>query len=176
MKRLFIEGAFAQDVSDMLETNFRSAVILFGLDRKKYTEPKHLFDQIIYGAGGKIDKVWTAIKKSDEIFVSTALMPTNGYNGNLTSPELFNEMMRLSIAEKVTGKKIYIFRDYRSVKWQQLNADYVAKCFKENELYTSDSTYLVWKRVNINELLEFDMGVDVLPELPIKSKSTKKKK
>jgi len=173
MKRLFIEGAFENDAADMLVTNFRSAVIFFGLDRKKHTEPKDLFNQIIYGAGGRVDHVWKSIKKSDEIFVSTSLTPTNGYNGNLTSPDLFNEMMRLAIDEKVTGKKIYIFRDYRSVKWRELNPELVEKCFNGNELYTSDSNHLVWRRVNINELLEFDLEYDAPVEKP---KSAKKKK
>lgn len=108
------------------------------------------FDQVIFNADLKKEEVWDAIKKHDGIYCSTSLELRIGVSGGA----LFNYFMQKAIAEQVTGKNIFIFREYKDIDWRRLNPELVDQSLRANSLFTSDEKFVNWVRVDIDQLLK----------------------
>ncbi len=156
MKRAFIE------IDDIDEGRLKTLANLFDIKDDDWK-----FDFKIDQAGYNGQKVWEAIKLSDEIYVDTALIPSMG----ITSGSVFNNMMHKTIEAGLKGKKVFIFRGYNQINWGELRSKLVSEAFKENQLfvqkevqethiregYTSPIMVYAWEQVDIQKLIEEEL-------------------
>lgn len=151
MKRLFIEIDYKIN-TDHLETMANLFEMKDGWN----------FYATITSAAHQAD-LTDLIKEMDEIYMDSALI-NSGYG--IGSGTLFNQLMYRAIEEKITGKKVFIFRKYNEVQWYNLRAELVKKAFKDNELfvyievekelpeYSIPVTVFEWEKVDIKKLIK----------------------
>lgn len=153
MKRLFIEIDERED--SHLETLSVLGALMHGLE-----ETKTFFDTVIDDALLKVKDVWSAVLEHDEIYCSTALIPRFGFGSSLGSGTLFNSLMYKASEENIEGKKIFIFREYDSIRWDELKYELVDKAFRKNFLYVQSKNYEKWEQVDIDNLLKTKLYQD----------------
>lgn len=150
VKRLFIE--IDPIKADELETWATSSVLMHGLPDDNALIST-FFDTVIDCAYRRGAEVWDAVKTHDEIYASTALIPRGSYGGSTGAGALFNQLMDLSIKEKITGKKIFILRSYDEVMWDQLEPSLIKKALQKNDLFVQRD-YDTWEKINVAKLLK----------------------
>lgn len=146
-RRIFIE-------SDILQADeFSSAQReVHGLVKdKKMNCVDRVFSQVLDHAWHHLEKTWEAVKRADEIYASSSLIPLigNSYTG---APVIFNGMCERAIKEKVTGKSVYILNSLKNIDWDMIDLDVMKKAFKENTFYTYDNDYDKIIKVDVNKI------------------------
>lgn len=98
---------------------------------------KEVFNEALDFAWHDLEKTWRAVKKADEIYANTSLMPLVG-NSYMGAPVIFNGMMERAIKENVKGKSVFIMRSIKDVQWDMIEVKLMKKAFKHNDLYMYD--------------------------------------
>lgn len=100
---------------------------------------ERVFSDVIDYAWHKIEYTWDTIKKADEIYASTSLIPiAGGYTG---APVIFDRMCEKVIEENVTGKSLFILNTADSVSWDNIEKDVAIEAFSKNKLYLYNDNY-----------------------------------
>jgi hypothetical protein len=139
-RRIFVE-------SDILKAfEFRSAqrkaANLAKEKELKYVD--RVFSQALDFAWHDLDGTWAAVKKADEIYATSSLMPLIGgsYTG---APVIFNGMCERAFKENVTGKSVYILNQLKNIHWDMIDLPLMKKAFKKNDLYMYNEDYEIIK-------------------------------
>lgn len=113
-------------------------------EQKGEKHVRRVFSDILDYAWHDLEKTWEAVKKADEIYADSALMPLSGgsYNG---APVIFNGMCERAIKEGVTGKSVIILRPLKEINWGMIDGKVMKKAFVKNKLfmYAEDRTNLI---------------------------------
>ena len=111
----------------------------------------NVFAEALDYAWHDLEKTWGAVKKADEIYASTSLIPLTGgsYSG---APVIFNGMCERAVKENVTGKSIYILNELGNIDWGMIDIDVMKKAFKDNKLFMYDEDYENMIEVNIEDI------------------------
>ena len=147
IKRLFIE--IDKDDTDTLTTNIRSVYFRSGLSNTDIDESQ-VFDKIISEAGENPQETFQAVMEHDEIYTSTALIPS--YT-NVSSADLFNTLMFQANKHGVKGKRLYILREFYRVQWDNLRYKLAKECFTNNQLFV-EADGDGWEEVSLEKLLD----------------------
>lgn len=139
-RRIFIE-------SDILHTSEihstqRTVARLCATKRVKCV--RRVFTEILDKAWHNLGATWEAIKKADEIYANSSLLPLCGgsYTG---APVIFNSMCEKAIAEKIFGKDVYILRQLKDIDWYMIQKETTLKAFTVNNLFMYDENYDIAK-------------------------------
>lgn len=151
MKRLFIES----DVLDVSELRSSQASVALLLDSKHLSFPEEkVFDEVVDFAWHKPEVAWEAVKRSDEIYASSSLVPLAGYNTYTGAPVVLNVMMKKAIDENITGKSLIFIRSFDDIEWDQIDMKLLDKAFRKNFMYTLEyENGYVQKQVDIDKLI-----------------------
>ncbi|OQA45813.1 MAG: hypothetical protein BWY47_01923 [Bacteroidetes bacterium ADurb.Bin302] len=147
IKRLFIE--IDKDNPDKITTIIRSVYFRSGLSKTDIDESQ-VFDKIISDAGGQTTETFQAVMEHDEIYTSTALIPS--YT-NVSSADLFNILMFQANKHGVKGKRLYILREFYRVQWSNLRYKLAKECFTNNQLFV-EADGDGWEEVSLEKLLD----------------------
>lgn len=95
---------------------------------------RRVFSEVLDYAWHDLNKTWEAVKKADEIYSDSSLMPLIGgsYTG---APAIFNGMCERAIKENVSGKDVYILNGLKNIYWGMINIPIMKKAFKSNNLF-----------------------------------------
>ena len=138
--RLYVEGE--GELETMQELHHAQRIVHFINGPGRTTE---VFDTKIYEALFNGQEVWAQVKKHDQIYCSTSLIPLYGAVG---SGSLFRNMIHLAASEGVAGKEIYIVNRFESISWHELDSfALTAKVFESNKLFVWDPEVDVFNRV-----------------------------
>lgn len=102
-----------------------------------------VFSEVLDFAWHDLDKTWEAIKRADEIYATTSLIPLcGGYSG---APLIFNKMCERAVKENITGKSIIILNSLKHISWESIDIEVMKKTFKKNHLFLYDEKYSLVK-------------------------------
>lgn len=99
-----------------------------------------IFSQVLDGAWHDLEKTWAAVKKADEIYADSSLMPLCG-NSYMGAPVIFNGMCERAIKEGVSGKSVIILNKLEDISWYMIKIDVMKKAFEKNDLFMYDDNY-----------------------------------
>lgn len=102
------------------------------------------FDEIIEDAYFKGADLLTSIEAADEIYVETALIDRSG--------TLFENLMYHAVEKKWTGKKLFIFRPFKSIWFSCLHhTKNTRTVFSKlgNELFVVSDGGYEWEKVDV---------------------------
>lgn len=99
---------------------------------QKYS--RRVFQEVVEYAWHDLEKTWNAVKKADEIYSDSSLMPLIG-NSYVGAPVIFNGMCERAIKEKVTGKSVFILNELKNIYWDMIDVKLFKSAFKKNFLY-----------------------------------------
>ncbi len=129
-RRIFIESDIVHE--DELNSVKRKVFRLLKKNNEKFIES--LFDEVLDFAWHDLEKTWKSVKKADEIYANSSLMPLVG-NSYMGAPVIFNGMCERAIKENVTGKSVFILRPLKDIEWDMIDFKLMKKAFKKNSLY-----------------------------------------
>lgn len=134
-RRIYIE-------SDILSsTELRSAQRdVRNIIGDKSTASRRVFNEILDFAWHNLEKTWVAVKKADEIYATSSLMPLCG-NSYMGAPVIFNGMCERAVKENITGKDIYILNSLEYINWYMIDIPLMKKAFEKNNLFMYDDKY-----------------------------------
>jgi hypothetical protein len=148
-KRLFIEvHQVNEHTKDKLESDMDSCKYISKSNEEKF------FWKVVDNARFE-PKLFDYIQESEEIYMSTSIVPLVSHT-SIGSPEVWDKMMKLAVAQNVTGKKVFISRYYDDIEWCNLDKKTLRQSFKKNSLYVRDKEYRSWKQVDMKVLLKED--------------------
>lgn len=136
IRRIFIE-------SDILHaSDLRSAQRdVRALCEGKGTEcTKRVFSEVLDYAWHDLEKTWTAVKKANEIYADSSLMPLSG-GSYMGAPVIFNGMCERALKEKITGKDVYILNSIKNINWYMIDIPLMKKAFTKNNLLMYNDEY-----------------------------------
>jgi len=146
-RRIFIE-------SDILHADeFRNAQreIASLVKEKGLKCVNRVFSQALDFAWHDLEKTWAAVKKADEIYATSSLMPLVG-NSYMGAPVIFNGMCERAVKENVTGKEVYILNQLKNIHWDLIDLKLMKVAFKKNSLYMYDDDYENLIKVNVTKI------------------------
>jgi len=132
IKRLFLETDVLQD--DELRSAQREVANY--LEDKGIRFSKDVFDEVKDFAWHKGEDAWEAVKRCDEIYSDSALVPLCGYGSYTGSVVVMDVMMKKAIDEKITGKSLFFLRSFKDIEWDGIDYKLFKKCFTKNKIYT----------------------------------------
>jgi len=134
MKRLFIETDFLK------EDELRSAqrTVRWVLEANGLESADNVFDETVDFAWQNADKAWEAVKRCDEIYGDSSLVPLCGYGTYTGAPVIMDVMMQKAIDENIEGKSVIFLRKYEDIEWDGIDKKLLAKAFKKNKLFTTE--------------------------------------
>lgn len=111
---------------------------------KKVKHVSRVFSDVLEYAWHDLEKTWAAVKKADEIYSNSSLLPLSGgtYTG---APAIFNGMCERAIKEGVTGKDVYILNSLKNVSWHMIDIPLMKNAFKKNNLFMYNDDYDITK-------------------------------
>lgn len=132
-RRIFIESDILH--ADELRSAQRDAHDL--ADKRGLKVVDKVFSQVLNFAWHDLPGTWEAVKKADEIYAISSLLPIigNSYTG---APVIFNGMCERAVKEGVKGKQVYILNQFKGIYWDMIDIKIMKKAFKHNELYMLD--------------------------------------
>jgi hypothetical protein len=130
-KRLFIET----DVLQKAELQHARRTVADILDQKGESYCKEVFDDVRDFAWHKGVEAWNAVKRADEIYGDSSLVPLCGFGSYTGAPVVMDTMMKNAIEEKITGKSLIFLRPFEDINWEQIDYKLLKKCFKKNKLF-----------------------------------------
>lgn len=151
IKRLFIE-------TDVLhQSEFRSAQrkVSLVLDELCIPHTKEIFDEAVDFAWHEPEKVWEAVKRADEIYGDSSLVPLCGFGSYTGAPVVMDVMMQKAIDENITDKSLIFLRPFEEIEWDGIDYKLLPKAFKYNKLFTIelDTNYKI-VQVDIKKLVQ----------------------
>lgn len=108
-----------------------------------------VFSDVLAYAWHDLEKTWSAVKRADEIYATSSLVPLGGGQG---SPTIFNAMCKKAIAEGVVGKKVVILNRLENVCWDYIDIKAMKKAFTDNDLYMYNESYDGLEKVDISKI------------------------
>lgn len=132
-RRIFIESDILQ--ADEFRNAQREVSDLAKSKGLKYVD--RVFSQVLDFAWHDLEKTWDAVKKADEIYSDSALMPLVG-NSYMGAPVIFNGMCERAIKENVEGKSVFILRSLKDIHWDMIDIKLMKQAFRKNSLYMYD--------------------------------------
>ena len=133
-RRIFLESDILH--SDEYRSVQRQVSLLLEEKGEKFI--KGIFDEALDFAWHDLEKTWKAVKKADEIYANSSLMPLVG-NSYMGAPVIFNGMCERAIKENVTGKSVFVLRPLKDIYWDMIDFPLMKKAFKKNSLYMYDN-------------------------------------
>lgn len=145
-RRIYIESDILH--ADELRGAQRSVRNFLKKDGLEYVE--RMFSEVLNYAWHDLEKTWDAVKKADEIYADSSLMPLSGgsYNG---APLIFNEMCERAIKEGIKGKSVIILNSVKNIYWDMIDIPKMKKAFKDNDLYMYDEEHELSK-INVKKI------------------------
>ena len=136
IKRLFLET----DVLQADELRSAQRQVSNYLEDKGIAFSKDVFDEVKDFAWHKGEDAWEAVKRCDEIYSDSALVPLCGYGSYTGSVVVMDVMMQKAITENIKGKSLYFLRSFDDIKWDGIDYKLFKKCFKKgvNDLYARE--------------------------------------
>ncbi len=132
-RRIFIESDILHD--DELRSAQREVSWMLDDKKEKYCE--EVFDKTLDFAWHDLENTWDEVKKADEIYATSSLMPLVG-NSYMGAPVIFNGMCERAIKEGVIGKSVYILSPLKRIYWGMIDLKLMKKAFKSNSLFMYD--------------------------------------
>jgi hypothetical protein len=148
IKRLFIET----DILKKSELGTAQNDVEMVLVKKGLPFHEDIFDEVKDFAWQQADAAWEAVKRADEIYGDSSLVPLCGYGTYTGAPVIMNVMMQKAIDEDIRGKSLIFLREFANIHWDQIDRKLLKKAFKYNKLFTYDWGADDFTPVNINEL------------------------
>jgi len=111
---------------------------------------RRVFSEMLDYAWHDLEKTWAAVKKADEIYSESSLMPLCG-NSYMGAPVIFNGMCERAIKEGVEGKSVFILNSLKSIYWDMIDIPTMKKAFKKNSLYMYDENHEM-KKVDVSKI------------------------
>lgn len=145
-RRIYIESDFLKaDEFNRAQRTVHSFAKENGLD-----VVERAFSLVLEFAWHKLDETWESVKRSDEIYAISSLMPLIGgsYSG---APVIFNGMCERAVRENVSGKSVFILNSLENIEWDMIDMDLMMKAFKSNDLYMYNENYDL-KKVDITTI------------------------
>lgn len=147
MKRLFIES----DTLDQAELNTAKRRVYMILDKNKIHCSDEVFDEIKDFAWHEGVEAWEAVKRCDEIYAMSGLIPLLGYGSYTGAPVVMDRMMQAAVAENITGKSVIFLRKFADIDWNNIDLTLLDKAFRKNFLFTLEEKEFV--QVDIDKIL-----------------------
>lgn len=147
MRRLFIESDVLKE--DEYRTAQRRLHRIFRSTNTIHIE--EIFDETVAFAWHKADNAWEAVKRADEIYANSGLVPLCGYGTYTGSVVVFDVMMQKAIDEGIEGKSVYFLREIDDIDWEAIDLKLLDVAFRKNYLYTIKD--LKFEQVDIDALL-----------------------
>lgn len=139
-RRIFIESDILH--ADELRTAQKRVAGL--CDDRSSPYIKRVFAEVLEGAWHDLEKTWAAVKKADEIYADSSLMPLIG-NSYMGAPVIFNGMCERAIKEGIKGKDVYILNSLKNINWYMIKIDVMKKAFQHNNLFMYNDDYEIVK-------------------------------
>lgn len=149
-RRIFIESDILH--ADELRDAQREVALLCEDRGVKYT--RRVFSEVLDYAWHDLEKTWKAVKKADEIYATSSLMPLVG-GSYMGAPVIFNKMCERAVKEGVEGKSVFIFNTIRNTYWGMIDIPIMQKAFEKNDLYMFDENQDI-KKVDTSKIMEKD--------------------
>lgn len=105
---------------------------------------KRVFSEVLDYAWHDLEKTWTAVRKADEIYSNSSLLPLCG-GSYMGAPVIFNGMCERAIKENVTGKDVYILNNLKNINWYMIKIDVMQKAFEKNNLFMYNDNHDIIK-------------------------------
>lgn len=134
IKRLFIETDILHE-SELKSAQRRVANIL---EDAGIPFGKDVFDETKDFAWHDADAAWEAVKRADEIYGDSALVPLCGYGSYTGAPVVMDVMMKKAIDENITGKSLFFLRAFKDIEWEGVDNKLMKIAFKKNKLFTME--------------------------------------
>lgn len=113
---------------------------------------ERVFSEILDYAWHDLNKTWGSVKKADEIYARSSLMPLAG-GSYMGAPVIFNGMCERAINEKVKGKDVYMLVSLEDIDWDMIDMSIMRKAFKHNNLYVyNDEFSFEMQKVDISNI------------------------
>jgi hypothetical protein len=148
IKRLFIET----DILQKDELHSAQRTVRYILEDQGIPSHENVFDEIIDRAWHEWERAWEAVKRADEIYGDSSLVPLSGFGTYTGAPVVMDVMMKKAIEEKITGKSLYFLRDFNDIEWEGIDYKLLKKAFKKNKLFTLE------RGSNNDEFVEVDIS------------------
>jgi hypothetical protein len=132
-RRIYLES----DILHASELRNAQRSVAYICDEKKVKYIKRVFSEVLDFAWHDLAKTWEAVKKADEIYSDSSLIPLSG-NSYMGAPVIFNGMCERAIKENVTGKDVYILNSLKNIHWDMIDIPVMKKAFKLNNLFMYD--------------------------------------
>lgn len=110
-----------------------------------------VFSQVLDFAWHDIENTWEAVKKADEIYATSSLMPLTG-NSYTGAPVIFNGMCERAVKENIKGKSVIILNTLKNIYWGMIDMKIMKKAFKDNDLYMYDENYDNLVKVDVKKI------------------------
>jgi hypothetical protein len=136
-RRIYIES----DIVSASELRRAQNKIGRTLEEQNIKFVPRVFSEVLDFAWHDLPKTWEAVKKADEIYAMSSLMPLIGgsYSG---APVIFNAMCENAIGEGIKGKSVYILSLFNDIHWDMIDLNLLQDVFSEdNSLYMYDEDY-----------------------------------
>lgn len=129
-RRIYIES----DVLHQSELSRSQREVKSLCDEKEVRYVRRVFSDVLDYAWRDLDKTWEAVKKADEIYSDSSLIPLSG-GSYMGAPAIFNGMCERAIKENITGKDVYILNYLKHISWDMIDIPLMKKAFKKNNLF-----------------------------------------
>lgn len=113
-------------------------------DEKKAKCIRRVFAEVLDMAWHDLEKTWIAVKKADEIYSDSSLLPLCG-GSYMGAPVIFNGMCERAIKEDIRGKDVYILNSLKNINWYMIKIDIMREAFKHNNLLMYNDEYEITK-------------------------------
>lgn len=146
VRRIFIESDILH--ADELRSAQRRVSELCEEKGDKCT--RRVFAEVLDYAWHDLEKTWSAVKRADEIYADSSLMPLSGgsYRG---APVIFNGMCDRAIKEGIEGKSVFILNNIKNINWYMIDISLMKKAFTKNSLFMYNDEYDMVK-VNVKKI------------------------
>jgi hypothetical protein len=111
---------------------------------------KRIFSEVLDFAWHDLEKTWNAVKKADEIYSTSSLVPLCG-GSYMGAPVIFNGMCERAIKENVQGKDVYILNKLEYIHWDMIKIDLMQEAFKNNNLFMYNDNYNM-EKVDVSKI------------------------
>lgn len=135
-RRIYIESDFIHATE--LSSAQREVRSLCKENNEKYV--RRIFSEVLEHAWHDLDKTWKSVKKADEIYSDSSLLPLCG-NDYMGAPVIFNGMCERAIKENITGKTVVILNSLKNIYWHMIDLNLMKKAFKKNDLFMYDESH-----------------------------------
>lgn len=139
-RRIYIES----DILNVDEIRSAQREVSDICEEKKVEYIKRVFSEILDYAWHDLDKTWQSVKKADEIYTNSSLLPLSG-GSYMGAPVIFNGMCERAINEQIIGKDVFILNKLENINWYMIKLDVMKEAFKNNNLFMYNNDYVIEK-------------------------------